>query len=81
MFEDLNDIFDIVFPAQGLPIPISQIIGQNLNLKNCFHLSEPIGGSSPKISVVAKVLGLDVESSRSISLSCPAQGFPVPSFR
>ena len=79
MFEDLNDIFDIVFPAQGLPI--FQIKGLNLNLKNCFHLSEPIGGSSPKISVVAKVLGLDVESSRSISLSCPAQGFPVPSFR
>ena len=44
-------------------------------------LSEPIGGSSPKISVAAKVLGRDVKKSLDLSLSCPAQGFPVPGFR
>ena len=43
--------------------------------------AEPIGGSAPKFSLETKFSGLDRKLSDPFSLSCPAQGSPVPSYR
>ena len=43
--------------------------------------TEPIGGAKPKFSMVAKGLQIVHGSKNSITLSCPAQGFPLPAFR
>ena len=42
---------------------------------------EPIGGAGPKFAHESKGSILVKELSQAISLSCPAQGFPVPAFR
>ena len=42
---------------------------------------EPIGGASPKFAHKSKGSILFQELDQSMSLSCPAQGFPVPAFR
>ena len=46
-----------------------------------FPPIEPIAGSAPKISVASKLSSLFTKSSSPVSLSCPAQGSPRPSFR
>ena len=45
------------------------------------HDLEPIGGSAPIFSLGLKSSTVEKPSSLPFSLSCPAQGFPVPSFR
>ena len=42
---------------------------------------EPIGGASPKFPHGSKSSTWFINSEESISLSCPAQAFPVPAFR
>ena len=50
--------------------------------EKCSILLEPIGGSAPKFSFDTEtVTGLSRKQSLSISLQCPAQGSPIPSFR
>ena len=43
--------------------------------------TESIGRAKPKFSMVAKGLRIVHRSKNSITLSCPAQGFPLPAFR
>ena len=49
------------------------------NLK--FVFIEPVGGSAPKFSGVAHLTGLIGSKDQSVTLTCPAQGSPIPSFR
>ena len=63
-------------PAQGSPIPNFRYA--KIKISND---SEPIGGSAPKISVVSKIITNEVSHSSAVTMSCPAQGSPVPSFR
>ena len=44
-------------------------------------VSEPISGSLPKFSSEAKLSLFVRKEKTSMSLLCPAQGFPVPAFR
>nr|XP_040576477.1 Down syndrome cell adhesion molecule-like protein Dscam2 isoform X20 [Lepeophtheirus salmonis] len=44
-------------------------------------ITEPIGSSAPKFSTTDKYRGIDMKAFSSITLICPAMGFPVPSFR
>ena len=48
-----------------------------------LHLlfSEPIGGSIPKFSGVTHLTGLLGQSNTPLTLTCPAQGSPVPGYR
>ena len=50
---------------------------------NVLHLSfvEPIGGSKPKFSLKTDIMGYSHSQSESFSLTCPAQGSPIPTFR
>ena len=46
-----------------------------------FNL-EPVGSSAPKFSSTSAILGsFSVKIDFSHSLSCPAQGFPMPAYR
>ena len=42
---------------------------------------EPVGGSSPKFPTLTSTLTPSMASALPFSLSCPAQGAPVPSYR
>ena len=62
-------------PAQGFPVPsIRYVILRNL------VISEPIGSSLPKF-LSKSIDVLVIKSSEMINLVCPAQGYPLPSFR
>ena len=44
-------------------------------------LLEPVGGSPPKFTLETKTLTMERVSEDPLSLSCPAQGSPVPAYR
>ena len=66
-------------PAQGSPIPSFRLVSHKYTILKSFL--EPIGGAGPKFAHESKGSILLKEFGQTISLSCPAQGFPVPSFR
>ena len=53
---------------------------KNYILTDIF-LSEPVGSSAPKFSGSDYLSGTKKHDGSPFSLSCPAQGFPAPSFR
>ena len=63
-------------PAQGSPVPSYR----SVNVVKLFS-AEPVGGSAPKFSGELKISTPEKASDEPLSLSCPAQGSPVPSFR
>ena len=67
--------FSLSCPAQGSPVPSFR------SVSNLTKFSEPVGGSSPKFSEKSKSSSLFEILAEPFSLSCPAQGSPVPSFR
>ena len=71
--------FSLSCPAQGSPVPAYRLYLELI--LSYFSSLEPVGGSSPKFST--DVTRSDVQRSAfaSLSLSCPAQGSPVPAFR
>lgn len=42
---------------------------------------EPMGGKSPSFSMDTNVLSFKKKERRAFALLCPAQGYPVPTFR
>lgn len=46
-----------------------------------FRYAEPVGSVRPKFPSMDNINGLSTSSSDNIPLLCPAQGFPVPSYR
>ena len=56
---------------------LSQHLGESLQCQ----ITEPVGGSMPKFSSNLKTSGIELPSALPFSLSCPAQGSPVPSYR
>ena len=60
----------------------------NIVLKKIFYenkilfTTEPIGGAAPKFSSSSKSIGIFEEhGGESLALVCPAQAYPLPSFR
>ncbi|XP_030381731.1 Down syndrome cell adhesion molecule-like protein Dscam2 isoform X2 [Scaptodrosophila lebanonensis] len=49
--------------------------------KGRLVITEPIGSVPPKVSIEVEVAGARGYLGKSISLKCPAQSFPVPSYR
>ena len=62
-------------PAQGSPVPVFRLV------KYAFFYVEPIGGSKPKFSTDDGSSSYQREEAESLSLACPAQGSPIPTFR
>ena len=57
-----------------------QLLGINASMKYFLYLSDPIRSSLPKF-ISKSIDVLVVKSAEKINLACPAQGFPLPSFR
>ena len=66
----------LVCPAQGSPVPSHRSV-----LLSSSSLAEPVGGSAPKFSTDLTTSGVKRPSNSPFSLSCPAQGSPVPAYR
>ena len=73
--ESFAQPFSLSCPAQGSPVPSFR----SVLLQPQF--SEPVGGSSPKFSEKSKSSTLFEILGEPFSLSCPAQGSPVPTYR
>ena len=73
----------LIFSAtkSQLELPSSRVAYPNIQVCNMQTFIEPIGGSAPKFSGVSDLSRLLGKSSHSQTLSCPAQGSPVPTFR
>ncbi|KAK6620955.1 hypothetical protein RUM43_011254 [Polyplax serrata] len=66
--------------CQRLPIPQSLTSGTYDELVFCFH-PEPVGRIKPRFPSSVDVLGFRGLADQSLTILCPAQGFPVPSIR
>ena len=68
-------------PAQGFPVPAFRYSKPcpNFNCSLSHTNSEPVGSSAPKTSI--KLDSVQSSDKHALSLSCPAQGFPLPAFR
>ena len=67
---------DLICPAQGSPVPAHRFVHPSRS-----SLAEPVGGSAPKFSTDLTTSGVKRSSNAPFSLSCPAQGSPVPAYR
>ena len=71
--------------SSSKPIPASRLILQYTSVMVISVLIEffiePIGGAAPKFSSDAKLSLFVRRENDIVSLLCPAQGAPVPSFR
>ena len=67
---------DMICPAQGSPVPAHRFVHPSRS-----SLAEPVGGSAPKFSTDLTTSGVKRSSNAPFSLSCPAQGSPVPAYR
>ena len=79
MVHQIDTSIGLSCPAQGYPLPAFRCV------TNCWFLKlyflEPIGGAKPKFSQILNGVQILHDSNSAISLSCPAQGFPLPAFR
>ena len=73
--ESFAQPFSLSCPAQGSPVPSFR------SVLPLLQFSEPVGGSAPKFSEKSKSSTLFEVLGEPFSLSCPAQGSPVPSYR
>ena len=71
------NIYGTFLPSSGLAHSSIQVCQGGLKT----FIPEPVGGSSPKFSLLSKSFELEMPYSHPFSLSCPAQGSPVPSYR
>ncbi|KAK9880043.1 hypothetical protein WA026_008554 [Henosepilachna vigintioctopunctata] len=84
-----NTSFALLCPAQAFPAPsYSHFLFPDsgkyfeMDLTLLIFLVEPVGRLSPKISAgISRIQTIEGLSDGSLVLLCPAQAFPVPSFR
>jgi hypothetical protein len=76
----VNHYCTLLWPVQGFPVPTfrwDSIAFWWLN----FHFIEPVGSSIPKFPTMDNVRGFQVMRDQTFTLLCPAQGFPLPTYR
>lgn len=80
----------LLCPAQGFPVPTYRYISENINrekvLKPVFFFFnilalEPVGSKAPAFTGTLKGVWMEAKGDTHAVLFCPAQGYPVPSFR
>ena len=68
----------------GVPCPPFRYVPLRISLmvicKSPFH-TEPVGAKAPKFSIESTSSSFVKFLSQGFALLCPAQGYPVPSFR
>ncbi|KAL2741315.1 Down syndrome cell adhesion molecule-like protein Dscam2 [Vespula maculifrons] len=78
----------LLCPAQGFPVPTYRRIVFSCHVPILLFVSlgnltivEPVATKKPKFSSDAKFAGYDRVVDQDLTLLCPAQGFPVPTYR
>ena len=66
-------------PSTRIPNPSIQV-SQCLNMGQCQSI-EPIGSAKPKFPEDTNIKGIVRRLGSRLSLSCPAQAYPMPSYR
>lgn len=54
---------------------------KGLLVNKFYNFIEPVSSASPKLTSGDKLISVEASQRKSITLLCPAQGFPVPSYR
>ena len=68
--------------SSGFAYPSFQVsLAMNSVLRNLLCISEPIGSAKPKFSDDLNSKGMARFEGNPVALVCPAQAFPIPSFR
>lgn len=52
-----------------------------LFFRSTARFAEPVASARPKLSTTINLIGLATNTNGSLPLFCPAQGFPLPSYR
>lgn len=76
--------FGLLCLAQAFPVPTFRYFSWVLYTVNCFpslFCLEPVGAKAPSFSTNNKISWFFYSEMKSFAILCPAQGFPVPSFR
>lgn len=76
--------FSVTCQAQGYPVPVFRWIISSHGVTSRLSLKkkkEPVSGSRPRFSTELKGGNLERSSLSPFSLTCQAQGYPVPVFR
>ncbi|OAD62724.1 Down syndrome cell adhesion molecule-like protein Dscam2, partial [Eufriesea mexicana] len=73
-----NGILPLLCPAQGFPVPNYRADGEQ---STRFSGGQPVGSKAPAFTGDVKGVWLEKGAGTSAVLPCPAQGYPVPSFR
>lgn len=75
----------LLCPAQGFPVPTYRYIYQWKRSKQFFFYIlvslEPVGSKAPAFTGTLKGVWMEAKGDTHAVLFCPAQGYPVPSFR
>ena len=77
-----NKLFTLKLWESQPDLPGSRVPHSDIPVSNPrLFFSEPIGGTIPKFSGMAHLTGLMGQFHRPLTLPCPAQGSPTPTFR
>lgn len=65
---------------------LAAFLNHSHRVYSCLHSVlitplEPVGGSVPKFPNVDKIRGFETKLSACYTLLCPAQGFPLPTYK
>jgi len=84
----------VAVPRSGVPCSLVQVSRSgrgnhcvyffffSLGSRPGFHnVIEPVGSVRPKFPSISNINGLVIHTNGTLPLMCPAQGFPVPSYR
>ena len=77
-----NKLFTLKLWESQPDLPGSRVPHSDIPVSNPrLFFSEPIGGTIPKFSGMAHLTGLMGQFHKPLTLPCPAQGSPTPTFR
>ncbi|CAD1475950.1 unnamed protein product [Heterotrigona itama] len=82
---DQGRLCDPSLPRAGIPCPGFQVTpSRSVSFLDLFldaGNAEPVGSVRPKFPSVSNINGLTMVTNGTLPFLCPAQGFPVPSYR
>jgi len=74
-------IYIILLVAEGFPVPL-EIKDDSVIVHRMFlYILEPVGSKAPAFTGDVKGVWMEKSRASNVVLPCPAQGYPVPSFR
>jgi hypothetical protein len=73
--------FSLLCPAQGFPVPSFKYVTSYRGLILSHLKIDPVASKAPAFSTTSHSVSFKMRFGEAFTLLCPAQGFPVPSFK